>query len=219
MKRICFLGFLTIFQVKCQFLSLLKEFDMRNPVVVCTMNDLKNNKMFHLMKNIMNQNQSICLTKDIRNDTVEQSPGIVLSENESMSLYEQKGKITKPWIIVAGKFNNYSQINEPVYTLDNETLWERFQFKSFKQENALGVIEGKEFKWNNDMSRNFLERRGNFGNLTLRGMTEAYANTNIFNKDWKNVAKISNDVSDAYEVSTYLLFAGSSSSCIIILSI
>ena len=136
-----------------------------------------------------------------------------------MSLYEQKGKITKPWIIVAGKFNNYSQINEPVYTLDNETLWERFQFKSFKQENALGVIQGKEFKWNNDMSRNFLERRGNFGNLTLRGMTEAYANTNIFNKDWKNVAKISNDVSDAYEVSTYLLFAGSSSSCIIILSI
>ena len=100
-------------------------------------------------------------------------------------------------------FNNYSQINEPVYNLSNGTLRERFQFKSFQQENVLGVIEGKEFKWKNDMERDFLERRGNLGNITLRGMTEAYDTANIFIKDWKKFARISNDISEAYEVSNF----------------
>ena len=201
MRKICFLSFLTIFQVKCQFLSLLKEFDMRNPVIVGLMNDLKSNRMIDLMKIIMNQDQSICLTTDIRNGTIQQSPGIILNKNGYMSLYVQKVNIRKPWIIVGGNFNNYSQINEPMYTLDEETLWERFKFKSLKRENALGTIQGKEFKWNNDMTRNYLERRGNFGNLALRSMTEAYANKNIFIKDWKNNARISNEVSDTYDVS------------------
>ena len=41
MCKIWFLVFITIFQVNCQFLSLLQEFDMKNPVIVATMNDLK----------------------------------------------------------------------------------------------------------------------------------------------------------------------------------
>ena len=54
------------------------------------------------------------------------------------------------------------------------------------------------------MARNLFERRGNFGNLTLRGMTETYAYTNTLPKEWKNKARISNDdIPNTYEVSNY----------------
>ena len=121
-----------------------------------------------------------------------------------MNLHALKDNIQKPWIIVGRKLKQYSQIHVPLYVLDDKMLWEGYQFKSFKQENALGVIQGKELKWNNNMARNLLERRGNFGNLTLRGMTETYAYTNTLPKEWKNKARISNDdIPNTYEVSNY----------------
>ena len=143
MCKIWFLVFITIFQVNCQFLSLLQEFDMKNPVIVGTKNDLNSNKMFDLMKNIMHKNQSICLTTDIKNGTIQQSPGIILTENESTILQALKVNIRKPWIILGRKLKKYSQINEPLYVLDDKMIWEGYQFKSFKQENALGIIQGK----------------------------------------------------------------------------
>ena len=202
MKRLYVLT-IVIFQVNCHFFSLLKEFDMKNPVIVGTIDDLKKNKMFDLMKNIMYQNQSICVTTDIKNGTIQQSPGIILNENKYKNLDALNINIRKPWLIVGTKLEKYSQINEPVYVLDNEILWERFQFKTFMQENTLGVIQGKEFKWNNNTARNFLERRGNFKNLTLRGMTETFANTVVLHKEWKNIARISNDIRNTYEVSHF----------------
>ena len=177
---------------------------MKNPVIVGTKNDFNSNKMFDLMKNIMHKNQSICLTTDIKNGTIQQSPGIILTENESTILQALKVNIRKPWIILGRKLKKYSQINEPLYVLDDKMIWEGYQFKSFKQENALGIIQGKEFKWNNNMARNLFERRGNFGNLTLRGMTETYAYTNILPNEWRNKARISNDdIPNTYEVSNY----------------
>ena len=152
MKRTCVLSFV-IFQVNCKFLSLLQEFDMKNPVIVGTKYDFKSNKMFELMKDVMNQNQSICLTTNLKNYTIQHSPGIILNENESMNLHALNVNIRKPWIIVGRKQKEYFQINKPAYVLENEMLWEMFKFKTFTQENALGVIQGKNFKWNNDTKK------------------------------------------------------------------
>ena len=74
-KGIFILGASIAIQINCQYLSLLKIFDMRNPVIVGNNDDLKSNNMFSLMKNVMRQNQSICLMSNFRNDTIQQSPG------------------------------------------------------------------------------------------------------------------------------------------------
>ena len=85
---------------------------MKNPVIVGTRNDLKSKKMFDLMKNIMNQNQSICLTTNIKNGTSQQSSGIILNQDDSMSLHALKHNIRKPWIIVGKKFKEYRVIRK-----------------------------------------------------------------------------------------------------------
>ena len=76
-KGIFILGASLAVQINCQYWSLLKIFDMRNPVIVGNNNDLKSNNMFSLMKNVMRQNQSICLMSTFKNDAIQQSPGKV----------------------------------------------------------------------------------------------------------------------------------------------
>ena len=76
-KGIFILGASIAIQINCQYLSLLKIFDMRNPVIVGNNDDLKSNNMFSLMKNVMRQNQSICLMSNFRDDAIQQSPGKV----------------------------------------------------------------------------------------------------------------------------------------------
>ena len=75
LKEIFILGAFIAVQINCQHLSLLKIFDMRNPVIVGNENDLQTHSMFSLMKNVMRQNQSICLMSTFRSDTIQQSPG------------------------------------------------------------------------------------------------------------------------------------------------
>ena len=53
MKVIHFLVSLIIIQVNCQFLPILQELDMRNPIIVGDIKELKMDKMLHLMKSIM----------------------------------------------------------------------------------------------------------------------------------------------------------------------
>ena len=77
LKGIFIFGVFIAVQVDCQYLSLLKIFDMRNPVIVGNNDDLKSNNMFSLMKNVMRQNQSICLMSNFRDDAIQQSPGKV----------------------------------------------------------------------------------------------------------------------------------------------
>ena len=95
----------------------------------------------------------------------------------------------------------YSRIDKPLYFLENTTLWEQFGFKSFKKRNRLGSILQNKFIWDINKEKNLLERRGNFENLTLIGMTEPWATASVLPTDWKNTAKVSSAVKDTYEVS------------------
>ena len=44
------------------YLSILDKLDMSNPMIVGELGYLRNQHMFHLMKNVMMFNQSICLS-------------------------------------------------------------------------------------------------------------------------------------------------------------
>ena len=95
----------------------------------------------------------------------------------------------------------YSRIDKPLYFLENTTLWEQFRFRSFKKRNRLGSILQNKFIWDINKEKNLLERRGNFENLTLIGMTHAWATATVLPKDWKNKAEVSTIVKNTYEVS------------------
>ena len=132
MKVIHFLVSLIIIQVNCQFLSIVQELDMKNPMIVGDTKALKINKMFYVMKSIMKQNQSVSITSNIKNRSIQKSPGIILKQNLPDTFYEIPMNLHKPWVIVGQQIERYSQINQPLYFLENGTLYEQFEFKSMK---------------------------------------------------------------------------------------
>ena len=132
MKVIHFFVSLRIIQVNCQFLSIVQELDMKNPMIVGDTKALKINKMFYVMKSIMKQNQSVSITSNIKNRSIQKSPGIILKQNLPDTFYEIPMNLHKPWVIVGQQIERYSQINQPLYFLENGTLYEQFEFKSMK---------------------------------------------------------------------------------------
>ena len=80
--------------------------------------------------------------------------------------------------IVGEVKDTYSRIDKPLYVLENETLWEQFQFKDLKRKNELAEINGNKILWNSDHTKSFLDRRGDFGNVSLIGMLLARQDSN-----------------------------------------
>ena len=105
---------------------------MKNPVIVGDIKDLKMDEMFHLIKHIMKQNQSVLITLDIGNGSIIESPGIILRQNLPDNFFEKPMNLHKPWVVFGSQIDKYSQINQPLYFLDNGTLFEQFKFKSLK---------------------------------------------------------------------------------------
>jgi hypothetical protein len=132
MKVIYFFVSQIIIQVHCQFLSILQELDMRNPIIVGDNKELKMDKMVHLMKSIMKQNQSVWITSNLNNGSMKESPGIILRQNVPDTFYEIPMNLHKPWVIVGKEIERYSQINQPLYFLENGTVYEQFECKSMK---------------------------------------------------------------------------------------
>ena len=132
MKVIHILVSLIIIQVNCQFLSILQELDMRNPIIVGDIKELKMDKMYHLMKSIMEKNQNVRITSNIKNKSFQESPGIILRQNVPDKFYEIPMNLHKPWIIIGKQVDSYSKINQPLYFLENRTVYEQFEFKSLK---------------------------------------------------------------------------------------
>ena len=56
---------------------------MSNPIIVGELGYLRNQNMFHLMKDVMMLNQSICLTTTIQNNILQRSAGIIFKTNTS----------------------------------------------------------------------------------------------------------------------------------------
>ena len=175
---------------------------MKNPVIIGDMNEVKTKNMFDLTKDVMKQNQSICVTTNIRNVSMQHSPGIILNKEISKILLQTNGNLRKSWIVIGKMPEMYSQIDKPLYFLENNTtLWEQFRFRSFKKRNRLGRILRNKFIWDTNKKRNLLERRGNLENLTLIGMMEPWETATILPKEWREMVTVSKVVKDSYEVS------------------
>ena len=207
MKWIIYLTlvFMNLFEIHCEYTSLLNKLDMTNPVIIGKINDLRTKEMFTLMKNVMKLNQTICLSKSIRNNSLQTSPGIVIQPTEHIfaQFFDQNtyANIKKPWILVGKKLEKYSRIDELIFFLENKTLWERYEFKSMKKTNILAIQQDDgEFKWNQKYSENFLERRGNFENTKLITMTESWLALTQLPRNLDEIANISKKVPDSYEV-------------------
>ena len=114
---------------------------MRNPIIIGEINHLRTKEMFTLMKNVMNLNQTICLSTSFRNDSLQTSPGIVTqpTKHTSAKFFGQNtfANVQKPWILVVKELEKYSRIDEPIFFLENKTLWEHYVFKSMKKTNIL----------------------------------------------------------------------------------
>ena len=66
----------------------------------------------------------------------------------------------------------YSRIDEPIFTYENNSVWEFYQLKEFLGENQLGTFGNHNFSWNppSKHPKNLYERRGNFHGVTLFGL-------------------------------------------------
>mgnify|MGYP001486642507 CR=1 FL=1 len=107
MRVIHFFVSLRFLQINCQFLSILQELDMKNPVIVGDIKELKVDKMFQLMKSIMEQNKSILITSNIKNGSIQESPGIIMKQNLPDDFYEIPMDPHKPWVILGKPVERY----------------------------------------------------------------------------------------------------------------
>ena len=186
------------------YLSILDQLDMSNPMIIGELGYLRNRKMFHLMKDVMMLNQSICLRTTITNNTLQRTPGIIFKTNSSATSKFQdqitSAQINKPWIIIDNQPKKYSPIDVPLYFLENEMLWEHYELKSMRFHNSLGRLDGEQFIWNQNISPNFFERRGNLNNITIFGMTDVEMTYNQLPKDFEKTGNLSKEISETYEV-------------------
>ena len=186
------------------YLSILDQLDMANPMIIGELGYLRSRKNFHLMKNVMTLNQSICLTTTITNNTLQRSPGIIFKTNaRATSKFQDQitsAHVNKPWIIIDKPPKKYSPIDVPLYFLENEILWEHYELNSMRFHNSLGMLDGEKFIWNQNISPDFFERRGNFNNITLFGMTDAETTFNQLPTDFEKTANPSKEIPETYEV-------------------
>ena len=104
-------------------------------------------------------------------------------------------------ILLSGKpKQTHSRIDEQVYFLDGESLWEHFYFRSIKSSNRLATLNKNEFQWNPNHSRDFFERRGNFQGITLFGITELWTTYNYMTNLYKQEEHVSQTVPNTHEV-------------------
>ena len=103
--------------------------------------------------------------------------------------------------MVVNELEKYSRIDEPIFFLENKTLLEHYGFKSLKKVNILANQQDDgEFKWNQKYSKIFLERRGNFENIKLITMTDISTSSTQLPRNLDEIANISKEVPDSYEV-------------------
>ena len=124
------------------------------------------------------------------------------NDRAASKFYDQitSARSQKPWIIIDKKQEKYSPIDVPLYFLENEMLWEHYRLKSMRKRKYLGRLSGEQFIWNQNISQNFFERRGNFNNITLFGMTDTELTYNQLPKDLEKTENSSKIISETYEV-------------------
>ena len=106
----------------------------------------------------------------------------------------------KPWLVINEDLKLlFSNIHQKVFFLKNQTLSESYKFKNFEFKKTLGVLLNQTLKWT-VKERNFYKRRGDFGNITLFGMTLPWSFETVLASKWNEKAMKSTLVPETYEV-------------------
>ena len=111
----------------------------------------------------------------------------------------EKLNSAKPWLVINEDSKFYSNIHQKVFFFKNQTLSESYKFKNFEIKRTLGVLLNQTLKWTVE-ERNFYKRRGDFGNITLFGMTLPWSFETILASKWHEKAMKSTLVPESYEV-------------------
>ena len=111
----------------------------------------------------------------------------------------EKLNSSKPWLFINEDPILYSKINQKVFFLKNQTLSESYKFKNFEFKRTLGLLLNQTLKWT-VKERNFYKRRGDFGNITLFGMTLPWSFETVLAPKWNEKAMKSTLVPETYEV-------------------
>ena len=111
----------------------------------------------------------------------------------------EKLNFAKPWLVINEDSKLYSNIHQKVFFLKNQTLSESYKFKNFEFKRTLGVLLNQTLKWT-VKERNFYKRRGDFGNITLFGMTLPWSFETVLAPKWNEKAMKSTLVPETYEV-------------------
>ena len=112
----------------------------------------------------------------------------------------EKLNSAKPWLVInEGSKLLYSNIHQKVFFLKNQTLSESYKFKKIEFKRTLGVLLNQTLKWT-VKERNFYKRRGDFGNITLFGMTLPWSFETVLAPKWNEKAMKSTLVPETYEV-------------------
>ena len=187
------------------FSVLIKEFQIKHPIVFIdeTILDKKDEKLTYLMKNLFMEGHMTWINKPkFRNWTYYQDSSAFLF---GRYFFEDMPNPQKPWIYMDSNSSNFSRIDAHVYSLnENDYIFEKYNYKTLFKNRILGKISNGQFVWENDVERGFYERRGNFENLTLFAMTSDDMSNMIYHIPVGT--KISNVVSDTYEVNVDLIW-------------
>ena len=112
----------------------------------------------------------------------------------------EKLNSAKPWLFINEDSKLlYSNIHQKVFFLNNQTLSESYKFKKIEFKRTLGVLLNQTLKWT-VKERNFYKRRGDFGNITLFGMTLPWSFETVLAPKWNEKAMKSTLVPETYEV-------------------
>ena len=135
------------------------------------------------------------------------SPILAIGPKVSSNILQSKNFTLKyPMILMTDKLTPPSRIDEPLYILDNETLYEKYYFKgrsgSLDKNVILGSIMNNIFRWDDFViNKNLLDRRGNFNNITIFGMSSRELNQVRIPRNLKSIRNVSAEFPDTIEVS------------------
>ena len=169
-------------------LPLMKEFNMKHPIIV--QNDNKNH-----LKELFFLGHFLTILKNELNISQPKADVISFTDNQHI-LKEIDGKsIDFGTVIIVTKDPKRLTLlkpkaNQKIFILTDGTkkLYEFYYVQSIKIVRELGKIADNQFLWKKGIDQAFVRRRSNFHGIALKAMTEQFGNLILLNETYRELA-------------------------------
>ena len=179
-----------------KILELMKFMEMKNPIIIDER--LNTRDSINIFKSIIKRNQMTLISnrESVQNFTRFRCIPMYVHFNEYTE-YTGHNIHLLPIIISDPLQVSFTNINEKVFYMNDNELWEHYEYKTFKKSNLIAKFHANE-TWIPQMSTNFMERRGNLNKSVLYAMTAPEMKNVMINNE-KELSP-SNIVPDSYDV-------------------